>query len=53
MEEGRVYLVMELLTGGDLLETLADMGTYREHEAILVFRYGFILSHASLLMGGP
>lgn len=34
-----MYVIMELLTGGDLLENLADMGVYREQEALLIFRY--------------
>lgn len=38
VEGPNVYVIMELLTGGDLLENLADMGVYREQEALLIFR---------------
>jgi serine/threonine protein kinase len=38
VEGPNVYVIMELLTGGDLLENLTDMGVYREQEALLIFR---------------
>lgn len=39
VEDHNLYLVMELLSGGTLLETLAELGSYTEHEARIVFRY--------------
>eukprot|EP00192_Tetraselmis_astigmatica_P012645 CAMPEP_0117669868 /NCGR_PEP_ID=MMETSP0804-20121206/12392_1 /TAXON_ID=1074897 /ORGANISM="Tetraselmis astigmatica, Strain CCMP880" /LENGTH=405 /DNA_ID=CAMNT_0005478015 /DNA_START=150 /DNA_END=1364 /DNA_ORIENTATION=- len=37
-EEGRVYLVTELLTGGELLRSLMDRGSYAEEDAREIFR---------------
>lgn len=33
-----MYLIMEVLAGGTLLDELMELESYREHEAKLVFR---------------
>ena len=37
-EEGRVYLITELLTGGELLRALMERGSYAEEDAREIFR---------------